>query len=379
MRLFRPAVPSSPDDHELEYAISGSAKIDLHRHLSGSIRIETIYDLARKHTLPVPRPPILRRQLVLHEPVDGLGRYIRPRWGTIHQVVQDVDDVHRIAMEATIDAAADGVRYVEFRVSPPGLPLPNYLRQHREPFSDKAYLDAVQAGFTDAQSLCGTIARLILTVPRNFIGPMRRSDLCKYADALVSTAELYRDTLVVGIDLAGIEASFPASRFAPIFQAARAARIPVTIHAGETQGPEEVRSAIDELGAARIGHGVAIAKDPALLQKVIRCGVTVEICPTSNWLVGLFEPPHHPLLPLLSAGLDGVVCTDNPTICDTTLTREMFVVARALQADIRTFTTTQLMSARAAAFAPLQLLESALAAATPHDVGGGRSERQPGV
>ena len=129
--------------------------------------------------------------------------------------------------------------------------------------------------------------------------------------------------VVCAIDLAGAEALFPTSDYAGLFEQARAQQIPMTIHAGEAAGPESIRQALS-FGTKRIGHGITAAGDPALVRQLAEAGVTLEVCPTSNVQTkGAVSLEQHPIRALFDAGVRVTVNSDNMTVSNIDLPREI--------------------------------------------------------
>jgi adenosine deaminase len=151
------------------------------------------------------------------------------------------------------------------------------------------------------------------------------------ASQIAEVALTHRQEGVVGLDLAGDEVSYPAHHFAEIFQRARRDGLSVTVHAGEAGGAENVREAIELLGAQRIGHGVRSIDNSDVIQLVRKRGVTLEICPTSNVQTGVERRIwQHPLLDLLALDVRVTLNTDDPSISDTTLTDEYLTAMLAM-------------------------------------------------
>jgi adenosine deaminase len=180
----------------------------------------------------------------------------------------------------------------------------------------------------------------------------------KYANRFFEAVAKFRDELIVGVDLTGVERGWPANLFRDIFAEARDMGLPITIHAGETEGPEEVWAAIDELGASRIGHGTTSPNDPKLVKELIRRNVVLEVCPTSGWLTGsLKDRSRHPVIDC-QPPIPFVICTDNPTLNATTLSRELCLAAQISGSQIELFLQSQFQLASQSAFAPAALLAS---------------------
>lgn len=327
-------------------------KIDLHRHLLGSARPETLWELSRKYGLDAGRKPFdeFKRTVVHLAPARDLPEYIRP-WKLFREVVRSPEDVRRIALESAVDARLDGVRYVEFRSSLSGLPVTDGgAPQTRIPPNE--YLHAIREAFAEA---VGIECRLVASVTRHAAGTAGPPLVQKYADKFMDAVVRFGGGLVVGVDLTGIESGWPASLFNDFFAEARSMGLPVTVHAGETEGPEEVWAAINELGASRIGHGTSAPDDARLVEELIRRKVVLEVCPTAGWLIGrLKERRRHPVINCIPP-IPYVICTDNPTLNASTHSRELQLAAQISGQEIEPFLRSQFRLASRAAFAPAAL------------------------
>jgi adenosine deaminase len=327
-------------------AFRRAPKIDLHRHLLGSARPDTLWELARKYECEAGRlpPEAFRQAIVRRTPAHDLADYIRP-WSIFRELIRTPEDVYRIAREAAEDARHDGVVYVEFRSSLPGLPITDGGAPQTR-IAGARYLGAIRDAFADTP---GIVCRLVASVPRHAVGRATSHQLADYTDAFLRDISAYRE-LVVGVDLTGIEHGWPARKFGMLFAEARRAGLPVTVHAGETEGPEEIWAAIDDLGATRIGHGTSAVTDPVLVQELVRRDIAIEVCPTVGWLTGrLTDRRWHPVIEC-EPPLHYVVCTDNPTLNASVLSLELFFASQG--ADAQAFCRWQFHSARRAAFAP---------------------------
>lgn len=229
------------------------------------------------------------------------------------QICQKVLDrpevLERVAREVCEDIYAEGTRRVELRYSPA------FVNEFHPALSWEDILLAFEAGIQAAsRSRPDFKAGLICIVSRDY-GP----------DGAEKTVDFFlkNQNRFVGLDLAGNEQDFPGSLFRSAFQRAKKQGAKITIHAGESAGPDAIWYAIEELGAERIGHGVSAIKDPQLLETLRQRQVCLEMCPTSNWLtrvVPSFEA--HPLPQVLRAGVPVSINTDDPTLFGTTLPSE---------------------------------------------------------
>ncbi|MGB7922199.1 MAG: hypothetical protein WCF57_03025 [Pyrinomonadaceae bacterium] len=346
--------------------IQAFPKIDLHRHLLGSARPETLWELSRKYGLDAGRKSFdeFKSYIVYHEPSRDLAQYIRP-WKLFREVLREPEDVRRIALEAAVDARLDGVRYVEFRSSIPGMPITDGgAPQTRIPADE--YLSAIRDAFSETT---GVVCRLVASVLRHVVGPAEPALIQKYADRFLDTVSGFRDEFIVGVDLTGIESGWPAALFRDFFAEVRCVGLPVTIHAGETEGPQEIWSAIDELGATRIGHGTSAPKDARLVEELIERKIVLEVCPTAGWLIGSLKERHrHPVIDCVPR-IPYVICTDNPTLNASTHSRELNLAAQISGMETEQFLESQFELAAQAAFAPTALAAAAVS-------GGGREEKE---
>jgi len=284
-------------------------KVDLHRHLEGSIRLETIAEIVREASLPLPQDiESLRRvvQIVEGDPKDH--NHFLSKFRNIRQIFRSPEIIHRITTEAVEDAARDHVRYLELRFTPAALAQSGVF--HLEDVT-RWVIDAV----AEAVSTHGIEVGLIVSVNRH-------ESLEIAEDAARIAADHIHDR-VVGLDLAGDESEFPAQPFKSILGSAKQAGLGLTVHAGEWAGAENVRHAILELGADRIGHGIRVLDDPQVTSLARERGIPFEVSIDSNYLTGVIPSlDAHPLPQMIQAGLRTVLTTDDPSILGTTLSLE---------------------------------------------------------
>lgn len=308
--------------------VAALPKVLLHDHLDGGLRPTTIVELAGEagHTLPTTDPDALGRWFVEAADSGSLERYLETFAHTV-AVLQTEGALRRVAREAALDLAADGVVYAEQRYAPEqhlggGLTL-------------QQVVDAVQAGFAEGVAQAAAEGREIRI--GTLLSAMRHADR---ADEIAALALANRDAGVVGFDIAGAEAGFPASRLGSAFGALRDAWFPVTVHAGEADGLTSIAEALG-VGALRLGHGVRIVDDitvhPAddaggppradlgLLATWVRDRrVPLELCPSSNIQTGAAASvAAHPVTVLKRLGFTVTVSTDNRLQSGTSLTREL--------------------------------------------------------
>ena len=290
-------------------------KAELHCHLDGSVRPETLLDLAHEYGQPMPREDAesLRAYMLVSDG-HSLEDYLQ-RFTVTLSVMQTAEALERIAYELAIDAAADGVRYLEVRYAP--------ILNVRHGLS---LGDAVQAslrGLDRAEREVGIVARVIVCGIRS-MAPGVSLELAELAVA-------FRGRGVVGFDLAGGEAGHPAAAHQHAFAHAHLHDLACTCHAGEGDGPESVRQALHTCCADRIGHGTRIFEDPPLLDYVNDRRVPIEVCLTSNIQTrAAASYGAHPLRLYYDRGLNVVLNTDNRLMSGTTLTDEYAHASRHL-------------------------------------------------
>ena len=295
----------------------GFPKIELHRHLEGSLRLATLFELAREHKLDVPTDNIeaLRAHVQV---IDEGGDYrtFLAKFLVLRKFFLSREVIQRLAHEAVADAAADNIRYLELRFTPMALAKTRH-------FALEDVTDWVIEAVNEAQRKLPILVRLIVSMNRN-----EGSDVGERA---VKVAIANKGRGVVAVDLAGDEVNYSAESFVPLFESVRAAGLGVTIHAGEWSGPQNVRYAIEQLGAQRIGHGVPALEDAAVVELARTRGVVFEVCVTSNVQSGVYPRfIDHPLKSMIDMNLRATLNTDDPSVSNITLTDEMQMTAASL-------------------------------------------------
>jgi len=287
--------------------------IDLHRHLDGSIRLETVLEVAEERGIPLPARDLdgLRPHVVVEGKAAGLMDFIgRFRWLTA--ILHDLDTCRRVAYENVVDAKNEGIAYIELRFSP-------WFMAETHGLEPAGVVEAVADGVVAAERDTGVRAQIIGIMSRTYDTETCHREL----DALLA----HRDHLVA-IDLAGDEEQFPAGRFVEHFRRAREAGLRVTVHAGEVDGPQSVWAAIRDLGASRIGHGIHSLADPDLVEFLVDKRIGLEIAITSNVQIGVVEDYRvHPVKQILEAGIVANLNTDDPAISGIDLRHEFEVAA----------------------------------------------------
>ncbi|MCF7793090.1 MAG: adenosine deaminase [Candidatus Cloacimonetes bacterium] len=294
-------------------------KTDLHVHLDGSMRISTIFDLAKKQNvkLPVKTEKELADKICCDRQCESLVDYLEGFEITL-SVMQTEEALERIAFELAEDAAKENIRYMEVRYSP--------ILHTQKGLKLTTISDAVIRGLAEAEKKFNIKTGVIICGIRN-MDPGTSIDLAKLAIA-------YKNKGVLGFDLAGAEADHPAKHHKEAFYLALNNNINITVHAGEAYGPESIHQALHYCGTHRIGHGTRLIEDGDLLNYVNDHRIPLEICITSNLqtkaISGLRE---HPLGFYVEYGLRVTINTDNRLISNTTLTDEFMLAIDELGLD----------------------------------------------
>jgi adenosine deaminase len=290
-------------------------KIDLHRHLEGSLRLSTLAKIAQEHGVDLPTSNLEELRPFV-QVVDGDPYNFQAflaKFTLLRRFYSSREAVLQIASEAVADAANDNVRYLELRFNPVAL-------ADKQGFNFADVTDWVIEATDEAQRKHPIIVRLIIQIGRH--EP-------QYAQQLAEIAASRQHRGIVGIDLAGDETIYPAANFIKVFQWAKAQGLHITVHAAEAGPAANIIEAVKELGAERIGHGIQAQNDPHVIEFLRKQQITLEMCPTSNLQTGLVPRlSQHPLRVFhRSFRILVTINTDDPSISNTTLTDE-FLVAR---------------------------------------------------
>lgn len=288
---------------------------DIHRHLDGNIRAQTILDLGRQFNLTLPATELdaLRPHVQVTKTEPDLVSFLQKLdWGV--KVLGDLDACRRVAQENVADAANAGLHYAELRFSPYYMAM-----THNLPVA--GVVEAVIDGIRRGRQEHDIDVRLIGILSRTFGEEACLQEL----DGLLA----HRDG-ITALDLAGDELGFPGSLFLSHFNRARDAGWRITVHAGEAAGPESIWQAIRELGAERIGHGVKAAEDPELMDFLAKHQIGIESCLTSNIQTSTVAAlDSHPLATFLRHGVLASINTDDPAVQGIEIEHEYRVAAPA--------------------------------------------------
>jgi len=287
-------------------------KADLHVHLDGSLRLETILALAEREGIQLPAHDVdgLRAAIGCGRHFGSLVDYLRGFAITL-EVMQTEESLERIAFELAEDAHLENVRYMEVRYSP--------MLHTKRGLKLTAVVEAVLEGLDRAAKTYGIRSSVILCGIRN-ISP-------EHSYKMAELAVAYKGRGVVGFDLAGAEADNPAKDHRDAFQLVRDNNINCTIHAGEAYGPASIAQAIHVCGAHRIGHGCRLIENGDLVHYVNDHRIPLECCPSSNVQTGAVRNlANHPLKLYFDLGIRVTINTDNRLITDTSVSKELWLV-----------------------------------------------------
>ncbi|MBC7790371.1 MAG: adenosine deaminase [Anaerolineae bacterium] len=311
-------------------------KAELHCHLDGSVRPETLIELGREYGKPMPHndAQALREFMIVRD-ARNLEDYLS-RFSITLSVMQKAEALERIAYELMEDAARDGISYIEVRYSP--------VLNTVDGLSLGEAVEAALRGITRGTRDFSVMGRVIICALRNL--PAETSlELARLAVA-------YKSAGVVAFDLAGGERGNPAGDHAAAFLHAREHDLACTVHAGEGDGPESIRQAVHICGADRIGHATRLIEDASLAQYVNDRRIALEICLTSNVqtrATSTYE--SHPLRQYFDMGHNVVLNTDNRLMSGTTLTDEYWYAVQHLDFTMQELRTVAL-NGFASAFLP---------------------------
>lgn len=287
--------------------------IDLHHHLDGSVRLETILDLGLKYQLPLPARTLeeLRPYVQVSCPQPGVMAFIEKfEWMT--GILVDYDACRRVAYENVEDAAHEGLDYIELRYSP-------WFMAEAHRLDPAGVVEAVTEGIQTGERDFHIRANQIGILSRHYGPAIAMREL----EALLTRREAF-----VGLDLAGDEAHYPGHLFVEHFKKAREAGWHITVHAGEAAGAQSIWQAINELDAERIGHAVRAVDDPALLDYMRERQIGIECNLTSNvQTTTVADYAVHPMRRFMELGLLATLNTDDPGISGINLHYEYEVAA----------------------------------------------------
>lgn len=307
----------------LQTYLAAVPKAELHVHLEGSIRPETLLTLARRNgvTLPADTVEGLREWFVFRDFPHFIEIY-----GAISTCLKTEEDFELIAYEFGAEMARQNTPYAEVTFSP--------AFHHHRGIPDNAYLDGLARGRKRAHDEFGVEIAWVFDIIRNVSDPAMNK---LYSDYTTNIAIDNMANGVVALGLGGSEVGYSPEQFEPYFTRARAAGLHSDPHAGEVAGPESVWGAIRALGAERIGHGVRSIEDPSLVKHLAEHHIPLEVNPTSNICLGVYPGlQEHPFRRLHEQGVIVTINSDDPPLFNTTLNGEVALLDSAFNFEIDT-------------------------------------------
>ena len=288
-------------------------KVELHLHLDGSLRPDTVIDIAKKDgiILPTYNGEELKKYLSVDETNKDLVEYLK-KFDIPIKVMQTKENLKRVTFELLEDLAKDNYIYVELRFAP-------HLHLQKGLNIDEV-VESVIDGINEAEKLYEIKANVLLCV-------MRHMNV-NLGYEIVDLAKKYLGNKVCGLDLAGDEFNYSVMLFEKVFKKAQEENVPFTIHSGEAKGAESIVDAL-KVGALRLGHGIRAFEDFRLLKELKEKRITLECCPISNLNTHIFKDFHeYPLKTYLNEGLKATINTDNRTVSDTNYQKEIDFLER---------------------------------------------------
>ena len=300
-------------------AYSDLHKVELHCHLELAFRPSTLKTWALAQGMDVASDEAFARAFLIREPMTSLPEVLH-KFLDVRDLLASEEMMEQLAFEVCEDMYVHhGVRVLELRYAPSFL-----LDKHTHMQADRLQ-DAIRRGCARAEAAYPIATGLICILQRTHSAEVNAN----WLDFALEHREGF-----VGVDLADNEVDCDPEPFIPLFQRAKREGFGVTIHAGEPAVPgitRNIRVAIEEMGADRIGHGVQAIHDPAVIELLARTGTPLELCPTSNWLTQATpDLSAYPLLRLRDAGVRVTVNTDDPGVMDTDLSNEYRLMAEHL-------------------------------------------------
>lgn len=288
-------------------------RVELHCHLDGSLNVDFVDSMLRKQGIIIERKE-LEEKLKVRPDCTSLTEYLE-KFALPLLCLQTKEGLEQAAYELVMDAAKDDVAYIEVRFAP--------MLSTDKGLTCKEVIESVVCGLKKGEEETGVYASAIVCA-------MRHHSLEQNMEMLQATRPFVGEGMCA-LDLAGDESAFPTSLFRELFAQAKEWEIPFTIHSGECGSVDNIREAI-ELGAKRLGHGIALEKSPELRRVCKEKGIGIEMCPTSNLQTKAVENlEKYPLKQFLEEGLLVSVHTDNRTVSGTTMEQEEKLVKERLQ------------------------------------------------
>lgn len=288
--------------------IKNLKKVELHLHLDGSLRPETVLEIAKKDGIKLPTQSLdeLKNYLKVREDNKDLVEYLK-KFDLPLLVMQSAENLKRVTFELLEDLAKENYIYAEIRFAP-------HFHMNKGLSLDEI-VESIRAGILLAEEKYKIKANLLLCIMRHLSE--------EKGFEIVELAKKNLGNKVVGIDLAGDEFNYSVMLFKKVFEKAKQLNIPFTIHSGEARGAESIYEALS-IGAMRLGHGIRAYEDEKLLEILKEKKITLECCPISNMNTQVFRDfSIYPLKKYIDNGVKATINTDNRTVSDTNYQKEI--------------------------------------------------------
>lgn len=313
-------------------------KVDLHRHLEGSMRLDTLMEIVKIHSITLPLRPDFRSLVQVQRDDPQTSGNFLSKFQILRLFFRSPEIIQRITREVIEDAAADGVVYMDLHFTPVA------LSRYRG-FALADVMDWV------VESACEAAEQNQINV--GLVASINRHEGVHLAEEVVRLAQERRLSGIRAVDLAGNETDFPAEPFAALFREARSGGLAAVVHAGEWGGPENVAYALEHMQADRINHGVRVLESPRITAMARERGVPFAVCLTSNFQSGVVNNLRdHPLQGMLRAGLNVTINTDDPGVSAITLSGEYRLACDQLNMPLRLLAERAQAAAQAALLPP---------------------------
>ncbi len=288
--------------------ITKMPKVELHVHLEGSTKPETLLKLAKKHNISLPADDIkgLRKWFVF----DGFDHFIKVYFGIVN-CLKTADDIRTITDEFLKNQAQQNIQYTEVTFTPHNQFMVNGLSFNEQ-------MDAIQKAKEQAKVDYNIDMGIIMDINR-MITPKEGMLVCDWALERFGKG-------VIALGFGGPEVDNPPKKFAKCFEKAKKAGMPCILHAGETVGPKSIWEAIEVANTRRIGHGVRAIEDNKLMDYLKKKQIPLEVCMTSNLCLKVYPSiKEHSITKLMEKGLYVTINSDDPPLFNTTLTNEFII------------------------------------------------------
>lgn len=295
-------------------------KVELHRHLELSLRPSTIRELAPQFGIEIPDDQTFAERFLITEPMKDLGSVLNKFLDT-QLLLASEEILERITYEVCADAYKEGIRILELRYAP------TFVRYRHDHLTFEKIHRAIVRGMEKAEKEFPMAVGLICIIQR--ILPVKEAE--QVTDFAIENKNSF-----IALDLADNEEGFDSKPFSSFFMRAKKAGLGITVHAGEVNTPKAptyVKDAVEFLGATRIGHGVQVHRDPAMIEYVKSHNLVLELCPTSNFLTQAVPGriQDHPFRTLFAAGVKTTINTDDPGIFATDMNKEYAILREHFQ------------------------------------------------